>query len=62
MQNAMSNAAQRALMAMLFSPSSLHTITQFLELNVTRENIVADALRELSSVSSNDLKKPLKVT
>lgn len=61
MQNAMSHAAHRALMALLFSPASVHSITQFLELNVTRENIVADALRELSSISSNDLKKPLRV-
>lgn len=61
MQNAMSAAAQRAIMAMVLAPSQAHAVNQFLVLNVTRENIVADALRELSELDSSELKKPLKV-
>lgn len=61
MQNAMSAAAHQAFTAMMLAPSTAVTITQFLVLNVSRENIVADALRELSQVDSRDLKKPLKV-
>lgn len=62
MQSAMNAAAQRAFMAVLFQPNTVQMINQFLVLNVTRENIVADTLRELSDISSNDLKKPLKVS
>lgn len=62
MQNAMNAAAHQALAAMVFAPSQVHTVTQFLVLNVSREHIVSDALRELSTLSSSDLKKPLKVT
>lgn len=61
MQSAMNAAAQHAFMAMLVQPGAPQMITQYLVLNVTRENIVADTLRELSEVNSSDLKKPLKV-
>ncbi|CAG9857321.1 unnamed protein product [Phyllotreta striolata] len=61
MQKAMNDAAQRAMVAMLFSPQDYHSINSFLMLNITRERIVDDALRELSHVDPADLKKPLRV-
>ncbi|KAL3278333.1 hypothetical protein HHI36_013664 [Cryptolaemus montrouzieri] len=61
MQNAMQSAAQQAFVAMLLQPSAGLNITQFLVLNISRDHIVEDSLRELSLVSSNDLKKPLKI-
>ncbi|XP_018560806.1 probable E3 ubiquitin-protein ligase HERC4 isoform X2 [Anoplophora glabripennis] len=61
MQKAMSDAAQQAFLSMLISPQGMHAINQFLVLNVTRDHIVDDALRELSHVNPSDLKKPLKV-
>lgn len=64
MQSAMNEAAARAAMNQLFfdpfAASSYHT--QFLMLNVSRENIVADTLLELSRYNSSDLKKPLRVS
>lgn len=62
MQKAMNDAAQRAVVAMLFSPQDFHSINSFLMLNISRERIVDDALRELSHVDPNDLKKPLRVS
>lgn len=61
MQNAMNEAATRAFTSMLFTqmPS---TISAYLVLEVSRENIVVDTLRELTELSTNDLKKPLKVS
>lgn len=61
MQDAMQSAAHQALFAMFLSPVSAGSITQFVVLNVTRDNIVEDTLRELSNVDPSDLKKPLKV-
>ncbi|CAH0559582.1 unnamed protein product [Brassicogethes aeneus] len=61
MHRAMENAAQQAVLAMLFSPAAVHSITQFLVLNVSREHIVRDALNELRGVEPGDFKKPLKV-
>lgn len=61
MQSAMNEAAQRSFMAMLFQPNAAQAVNQFLVLNVTRETIVSDTLRELIEVDSNDLKKPLKI-
>lgn len=61
MQNAMNQAAQRAFLAAMFSSTQPRAVQQFLVLNVSRDNLVADALRELSTVDSHDLKKPLKV-
>ncbi|XP_066248449.1 probable E3 ubiquitin-protein ligase HERC4 isoform X1 [Euwallacea similis] len=60
MQNAMQSAAHQAVVAAMVNPGRI-SINQFLMLNVTREHIVEDTLRELSRVSSNDLKKPLKI-
>lgn len=45
-------------MALFFGGSS---VQQFIVLEVTRENIVADTIRELSRYSPTDLKKPLKI-
>lgn len=36
-------------------------VSQFIVLNVTRENLVQDTLREIMQYNQNDLKKPLKV-
>lgn len=36
-------------------------VSQFIVLNVTRENLVQDTIREIARYSQNDLKKPLKV-
>ncbi|CAH2001547.1 unnamed protein product [Acanthoscelides obtectus] len=61
MQKAMTDAAQSAFVSMFFSPNSQRATQQFLVLNVTREHIVDDTLRELSQVNAAELKKPLKV-
>nr|XP_012137181.1 PREDICTED: probable E3 ubiquitin-protein ligase HERC4 isoform X1 [Megachile rotundata] len=64
MQSAMNEAATRAVMNQMFlDPFStdLRHHNQFLILNVSRENIVADTLMELSHYDSSDLKKPLRV-
>lgn len=62
MQNAMSAAAREALVQMVFAPSQGPAmVNQYLFLNVTRDHIVEDALRELSTLDSSELKKPLKV-
>lgn len=59
MHSAMQNAATQGLFA-LFSLSP-QPISQFVVLNVSRENLVADTLREITQFGQNDLKKPLKV-
>lgn len=41
-----------------FNPLTLH---QFLEIEVSRDNIVEDTIRELAVYSPNDFKKPLRV-
>ncbi|KAJ8935929.1 hypothetical protein NQ318_008705 [Aromia moschata] len=51
----------RLSLSMMMSPQGMHAVNQFLVLNVTREHIVDDALRELSNVHPSDLKKPLKI-
>lgn len=61
----MNEAATRAVMNQIFldpfSVDSRHH-NQFVILNVSRENIVADTLRELGHYNSSDLKKPLRVS
>lgn len=61
MQQAMHAAATRALTHMLFLNGNQHLINQFIELNVSRHNLVDDTIRELSQYSQYDFKKPLKV-
>jgi E3 ubiquitin-protein ligase HERC4 len=61
MQSAMNEAATRAVTSFLFSPYSPTNISTFLQLHVSRENLVADTIRELSKFGTTDLKKPLKV-
>nr|XP_023013190.1 probable E3 ubiquitin-protein ligase HERC4 isoform X1 [Leptinotarsa decemlineata] len=61
MQTAMSSAARQAFVAMLVGSQNSVGINSFLVLNISREHIVQDALRELSQVNPRDLKKPLKV-
>lgn len=59
----MNEAATLAVMnQMFFDPFSIPHHNQFVILNVSRENIVADTLRELSQYNSSDLKKPLRVS
>ncbi|XP_011296686.1 probable E3 ubiquitin-protein ligase HERC4 isoform X3 [Fopius arisanus] len=58
MHSAMNEAASRNIFLSGAAPLSAR---QFLILNVSRENIVADTLRELSEHNSSDLKKPLRV-
>ncbi|XP_043466153.1 probable E3 ubiquitin-protein ligase HERC4 isoform X1 [Leptopilina heterotoma] len=62
MQSAMNEAATRNITRMflnMFSASG--HVQQFVMLNVSRENLVDDTLRELSQYESSDLKKPLRV-
>lgn len=37
-------------------------VSQFIVLNVSRENLVQDTLREIMQYNESDLKKPLKVS
>jgi len=62
MQQAMQAAATRAFTQMLFLDVNQHNLTnQFIELNVSRNNLVVDTIRELSLYTQHDYKKPLKV-
>ncbi|XP_046611167.1 probable E3 ubiquitin-protein ligase HERC4 isoform X2 [Neodiprion virginianus] len=61
MRSAMNEAATRAITQMLFTPFPAGNISAYVTLNVSRENLVNDTLRELSQYNSSDLKKPLKV-
>lgn len=61
MQDAMNSAVQRVLTRMFFSPLGPTPISQFLDIHVSRDNIVEDTIRELSEHPTSDLKKPLRV-
>jgi E3 ubiquitin-protein ligase HERC4 len=61
MQDAMNNAVHRVITQMFFSNMESASISQFLDIHVSRDNIVEDTIRELSEHSTNDLKKPLRV-
>jgi len=61
MQQAMQAAATRAFTQLLFMDGTDGLINQFIELNVSRENMVEDTIRELSHYTQYDYKKPLKV-
>ncbi|EDW50031.1 probable E3 ubiquitin-protein ligase HERC4 isoform X2 [Drosophila sechellia] len=58
MHSAMANAA--TMHAFNFLNYGM-PIPQFIVLNVTRENLVQDSLRELQQYSQSDLKKPLRI-
>ncbi|XP_054285164.1 probable E3 ubiquitin-protein ligase HERC4 isoform X2 [Macrosteles quadrilineatus] len=63
MHSAMNEASTRLLTQMfMFNMADPAAMSQFLELHVTRENIVQDTIRELSNYNERDFKKPLKVT
>jgi E3 ubiquitin-protein ligase HERC4 len=55
MHSAMQTAANNIL-TLFGAPANMYIM-----LNVTRENIVEDTIRELTQLTSSDLKKPLKV-
>lgn len=57
----MNEAATRAFTSMLFTPMVPTQISAYLVLEVSRENLVDDTLRELTELTTSDLKKPLKV-
>lgn len=58
MQNAMNTAISNSFLGMFAGHPS---VPQYIVLNVTRENIVEDTIREIMQYGSGDLKKPLKV-
>lgn len=58
MRSAMNNAMTQNFM---YVGHGLEPVQQFIVLNVTRDNLVQDTLRELMQYGSGDLKKPLKV-
>lgn len=60
MRQAIHAAATRAFTQMLFADGA-NIINQYIELNVSRNNLVEDAIRELSQYTQHDYKRPLKV-
>ncbi|XP_034107035.1 probable E3 ubiquitin-protein ligase HERC4 isoform X1 [Drosophila albomicans] len=56
MQSAIANSMNNIMTLLQYGHNS-----QFIVLNVTRENIVQDSLRELQRYSQRDLKKPLRI-
>lgn len=61
MQDAMNSAVQGIITRMFFSPIHPPDLSQFLDIHVSRDNIVEDTIRELSEHQTSDLKKPLRV-
>ncbi|XP_017135160.2 probable E3 ubiquitin-protein ligase HERC4 isoform X1 [Drosophila miranda] len=59
MHSAMANAANNQGIFNLFNYGT--PISHYIVLNVTRENLVQDSLRELQHYTKSDLKKPLKI-
>ncbi|XP_065359238.1 probable E3 ubiquitin-protein ligase HERC4 isoform X2 [Calliphora vicina] len=58
MHQAMRNATNDSFLNMIAFGTP---ISQFIVLNVTRENLVQDTIREIAQYNTSDLKKPLKV-
>ncbi|XP_059219767.1 probable E3 ubiquitin-protein ligase HERC4 isoform X2 [Stomoxys calcitrans] len=58
MHNAMNTITSNSILSYL---TTGQPIQQFIVLNVSRENLVQDTLREIGKCSQGDLKKPLKV-
>ena len=61
MQDAMDLAVHRVITQMFFSNMDSASISQFLDIHVSRDNIVEDTIRELLEPNTADLKKPLRV-
>lgn len=61
MHHAMQSATSQGLFLMFGGATTANALSHFVVLNVTRENIVEDTIRELSQYGTSDLKKPLKV-
>lgn len=61
MQNAMHNAASQSIFLMFAGQPTVAMQSQFITLNVSRENLVDDTLREISRYGPSEMKKPLKV-
>lgn len=59
MHSAMATAASQNVISQLMRRGP--TANVYIVLNVTRENIVNDTIRELAMYETADLKKPLKV-
>ncbi|XP_052871929.1 probable E3 ubiquitin-protein ligase HERC4 isoform X2 [Anopheles cruzii] len=60
MQKAISTPTPTSILPSLFFPT-VPLLPQFIVLNVTRENLVDDTIRELSQYAASDLKKPIKI-
>lgn len=60
MGTAMNNAANMAIFSMMH-PNAAAQVSPFVFLNVSRENLVQDTIKEITLCSRGDLKKPLKV-
>lgn len=61
MRDAVNTEVHRVIQRMFFEPMGPTAINQFLDIHVSRDNIVTDTIRELSEHSTSDLKKPLRV-
>lgn len=62
MQQAIQAATTRAFTQMLFLDGHQPMLSnQFIELNVSRDNLVVDTIRALSVYTEFEFKKPLKV-
>lgn len=62
MQQAMQAATTRAFTQLFFLDGNTYYLAnQFIELTVSRHNLVEDAIRELHKFTEHDYKKPLKV-
>ncbi|XP_012221196.1 probable E3 ubiquitin-protein ligase HERC4 isoform X2 [Linepithema humile] len=63
MQSAMHEAATRVVRDIMFGTtnSNIQQYRQFVILNVSRNNLVSDALTQLQQYDSSELKKPLRV-
>lgn len=61
MQTAMLDSQHNGLLHLLSFGAHQQDASQFIVLNVTRENLVEDTIREIGMYKPKDLKKPLKV-
>ena len=61
MQTAMNHATSQLMNYFIFPPLADQYKIKYLMLTISRNNIVADTLNQLSALNTHDLKKPLKV-